>query len=79
MKMLDIMDSQNATFQAWGLYPGEDGNLIDEQLAYPKFPEDRSFTFFRSLDCMSGTLDGECNMLYKKYIILDVLFKTGDF
>lgn len=64
MTMLDITDSQNATFQAGGLYPAADGKLIDEQMAYPKSPEDKSYTFFRSLDFMSGTLDGEGNMLY---------------
>eukprot|EP00105_Crassostrea_gigas_P036829 XP_019920977.1 PREDICTED: fatty acyl-CoA hydrolase precursor, medium chain isoform X1 [Crassostrea gigas] len=60
----DIMDFQNVSYQAGGLYPSVDGKLIDEHLAYPKSPEDKSYTFFRSLDFMSGTLDGEGNMLY---------------
>lgn len=64
LSMLDIMDSKNASFHAGGLYPGVDGKLIDEQLVYPKSPEDKSYQFFRSLDFMSGTLDGEGNMMY---------------
>lgn len=58
------MDSQNVSYQAGGLYPSVDGKLIDEHLAYPKSPGDKSYKFFRSLDFMSGTLDGEGNMLY---------------
>ncbi|XP_061177111.1 carboxylesterase 1C-like [Saccostrea echinata] len=54
----------NASFQIGSFVPTVDGDLIKENLAYPKSWDDEAYRFFRSIDYISGTLDGEGNLGY---------------
>jgi carboxylesterase type B len=65
---ITLMDMQkpnmNTTLEFGGLIPNVDGELIKENLAYPRSPDDEIYSFFRSLDFMSGTMNGEGNLVY---------------
>lgn len=60
--MADFINPSNLTVELGSLVPTVDGDLIKEDLAYPKSWDSEVYKFFRSIDFMSGTLDGEGNM-----------------
>lgn len=60
--MADFMNPSNITVEDGSMVPTVDGDLIKEDLAYPKSWDSEVYNFFRSIDFMSGTLDGEGNM-----------------
>ncbi|XP_062619060.1 carboxylesterase 1C-like [Saccostrea cucullata] len=60
----DFQVPLNSTFQIGSLVPTVDGDLIKENLMYPKSWDDETYRFFRSIDYISGTLDGEGNLGY---------------
>ncbi|XP_062586567.1 carboxylesterase 1C-like [Saccostrea cucullata] len=62
--MMDLMTPMNTSFITGGFTPSIDGELIKEHLAYPKSSEASIYSFFRSVDFMSGTLNGEGNLVY---------------
>ena len=64
LTMADLQVPLNVSFETGGFTPSVDGELIKENLAYPKSPNDEAYRFFRTVDFMSGTLDGEGNMAY---------------
>ncbi|XP_062619323.1 carboxylesterase 1C-like [Saccostrea cucullata] len=61
--MMEFEKSFNISFEFGSLVPTVDGELIKENLAYPKSWDDEIYRFFRSIDYISGTLDAEGNSL----------------
>ncbi|XP_061179962.1 carboxylesterase 1C-like [Saccostrea echinata] len=64
LTFMDLQTPLNTSFITGGLTPCIDGELIKEHLAYPRSSDDSIYSFFRTVDFMSGTLDGEGNMVY---------------
>ncbi|XP_048755006.2 carboxylesterase 1C-like isoform X2 [Ostrea edulis] len=62
--VMDMMKPLNTSIDFGGFVPNVDGELIKENLAYPGSSDDDIYSFFRTVDYMSGTLDGEGNMEY---------------
>nr|XP_022310060.1 carboxylesterase 1C-like isoform X2 [Crassostrea virginica] len=62
--MMDLVVPLNVSIEAGGFTPSIDGELIKENLAYFKSHDDEAYRTFRSVDFMSGTLDGEGSMAY---------------
>ena len=60
----DLQNPLNMSFEPGCFVPNVDGELIKENLVYHKSPNDEAYRFFRTVDFMSGTLDGEGNMAY---------------
>jgi carboxylesterase type B len=62
--MMDLQNPLNTSFEGGGFMPNVDGELIKENIRYPRSFDDDIYNFFRSVDFMSGALDGEGNMAY---------------
>ncbi|XP_048755017.2 acetylcholinesterase-like [Ostrea edulis] len=62
--MMDFRAALNTSYESGGFIPNVDGELIKENIGYPKSFDDDIYSFFRSIDFMSGTLDGEGSMVY---------------
>jgi carboxylesterase type B len=56
---MDFFSSVNVSVDLGSMLPTVDGELIKADLIYPKSWDDDVYGFFRSVDFMSGTLDGE--------------------
>nr|XP_022307375.1 carboxylesterase 5A-like isoform X3 [Crassostrea virginica] len=56
---MDMLVPLNLTIEAGGFLPSIDGELIKENIGYTKSFDDELYRFFRSIDFMSGTTDGE--------------------
>ncbi|XP_061177009.1 acetylcholinesterase-like [Saccostrea echinata] len=65
--MTEFQKPLNLTFVLGSLVPSVDDDLFKENLAYPKSWDDEVYRFFRSIDFISGTLNGEGNMLYMMF------------
>ncbi|XP_061177010.1 liver carboxylesterase B-1-like [Saccostrea echinata] len=64
IKLLEFQSPLNVSFVLGSMGPTIDGDLIKDNLAYPKSWDDDVYSFFRSIDFMSGTLDGEGILVY---------------
>ncbi|XP_062569928.1 bile salt-activated lipase-like [Saccostrea cucullata] len=60
----ELQPSLNTSVNTAGLTPSIDGELIKKNVAYPWSVDDEIYSVFRSVDFMSGTLDGEGNLVY---------------
>ncbi|XP_062619093.1 acetylcholinesterase-like [Saccostrea cucullata] len=61
---MEFQKPLNLSFELGSMVPTVDGELFKEHLAYPKSWDDEVYSFFRSIDYMSGTSDGEGIMLH---------------
>ena len=64
ISMYDFVKPLNVSVQVGSLVPTVDGELVKENFAFPKRWDNEAYRFFRSIDFMSGTLDGEGNLAY---------------
>ncbi|XP_062619061.1 bile salt-activated lipase-like [Saccostrea cucullata] len=65
ISMMEFVKPLNLTFELGSMVPTVDGDLFKDHLAYPKSWDDDVYRFFRSIDFMSGTLDGEGDSMYE--------------
>ena len=61
---MDMLIPLNLSIEAGGFLPSIDGELFKENMGYPKSFDDDRYKLFRSIDFMSGTADGEGNVLF---------------
>jgi carboxylesterase type B len=61
LTMVDLMVPMNMSYEVGGFVPNVDGELIKENIAYPQSSNNDIYSFFRTVDFMSGTLNGEGN------------------
>ncbi|XP_061176337.1 acetylcholinesterase-like [Saccostrea echinata] len=64
---MEFQKPLNLSFELGSMVPSVDGVLIKENLAHPKSWDDKVYSFFRSIDFISGTSDGEGNMLHMMF------------
>jgi carboxylesterase type B len=62
---MDYFTPSNGTMELGSMVPTVDGELIKEDLVYPRSWDDDVYGFLRSVDFMSGTLDGEGSIAYE--------------
>ncbi|XP_048755012.2 carboxylesterase 1C-like [Ostrea edulis] len=62
--MMDLQTPIYMSTELGGFVPNVDGELIKENLAYPGSSDNDIYSFFRTVDFMSGTLNGEGNVVY---------------
>ncbi|XP_061179963.1 bile salt-activated lipase-like [Saccostrea echinata] len=62
--MAELTPPLNTSVNTASMSPCVDGELIKKNVAYPWSVDDEIYSFFRSIDFMSGTLDGEGNLVY---------------
>lgn len=65
--MTEFSKPLNVSFEIGSFVPSVDGELVKENLAYPKSWDNEIYSFFRSIDFMSGTLDGEGGSAYSMF------------
>jgi carboxylesterase type B len=62
--MMEFQARLNTSYESGGFIPSVDGELIQENIGYTRSFDDDMYSFFRSVDFMSGTLNGEGSMVY---------------
>lgn len=65
--MAEFSKPLNVSFEIGSFVPSVDGELVKENLAYPKSWNSEIYSFFRSIDFMSGTLDAEGGSAYSMF------------
>lgn len=64
ISMFEFAKPLNVSFEVRSMIPTIDGELIKENIFYPKSWDNDVYHFFRSIDFMSGTQDGEGNLAF---------------
>lgn len=64
VSLMEFFTPLNVTIEIGSMVPTVDGELIKENLVYHNSWDDDVYRFLRSIDFMSGTLDGEGNVAY---------------